>query len=180
MSRKMLRKRSISVVEIIIMSPGHELWNPTMEFAENCSWRAGSYLASKMRNREFEPNERVLAAIQDHRIVGFCTYANRDELPKGLDFTPFIGFMFVDEKYRGQRISEKLTDAACDCAGQQGYSGIFVLSGERGLYEKYGFAKIGDYQTIYDTVDQLFFKATPHNSGAQIAQSEFSSDCPKI
>ena len=151
------------MVEIIVMSSGHDLWNPTMEFSENCSWRAGQYLASKMRNREFEPNERVFAAIQDHRIVGFCTFANRDELPEGYNFTPFIGFVFVDEKHRGQRISEKLVAAACDYAGQQGYSGIFVLSGERGLYEKYGFAKIGDYRTIYDTVDQLFFKLIDTN-----------------
>ena len=32
------------------------------------------------------------------------------------------------------------------------------MSGEVGLYEKYGFEKVGDYETIYDSVDQLFVK----------------------
>ena len=30
------------------------------------------------------------------------------------------------------------------------------MSGEIGLYEKYGFVKLGDYETIYGSVDQLF------------------------
>ena len=30
------------------------------------------------------------------------------------------------------------------------------MSGEVGLYEKYGFRKIGDYGTIYGSVEQLF------------------------
>ena len=32
------------------------------------------------------------------------------------------------------------------------------MSGEVGLYEKYGFEKLGDYATIYGTTDQLFAK----------------------
>ena len=31
------------------------------------------------------------------------------------------------------------------------------MSGEVGLYEKYGFTKIGDFATIYGDTDQLFF-----------------------
>lgn len=31
-------------------------------------------------------------------------------------------------------------------------------SGERGFYEKYGFKKIGDYETIYESTKQLFSK----------------------
>ena len=146
------------MIEIKIMSFGHELWNRTIEFAEKCSWRAGRSLALKMRNNDFDNNERVLAAIENDEIAGFCTFANKDEMPEEYEFTPFIGFVFVDENHRGHRISEKLVDAACDYAGQQGYSVIYIMSGEQGLYEKYGFVKIGDYKTIYDSVDQLFYK----------------------
>ena len=32
------------------------------------------------------------------------------------------------------------------------------MSGEQGLYEKYGFEKIGDFETIWGTTDQLFQK----------------------
>ena len=146
------------MTEIIIMSFGHVLWNTTIEFADKCSWRAGPALALKMKNNCFENNERVLVAMEDSQIAAFCTFANTDELPKGYPFTPFIGFVFVDEKYRGHRLSQKLIDKACDYARQQGYSKIYIMSGELGLYEKYGFVKIGDYKTIYDSVDQLFYK----------------------
>ncbi len=33
-------------------------------------------------------------------------------------------------------------------------------AGEIGLYEKYGFEKLGDYETIYGSIDQLFVKST--------------------
>lgn len=45
---------------------------------------------------------------------------------------------------------------ACKLGKEQGYKKIYIMSGEIGLYEKYGFAKIGDYKTIYDSIDQLF------------------------
>lgn len=141
---------------IEILTPTHPLWNKTISFAENCSWRAGAVLARKMRENNFAENERVIIALENDDIAGFCTFANKDELPPEYDFTPFISFMFVDEKYRGHRLSGKLIDAACGIAKDQGFSIIYVMSGEVGLYEKYGFEKIGYYATIYGTTDQLF------------------------
>lgn len=146
------------MINIETIKCGHKLWADTIDFAEKCSWRAGAYLASKMKNNEFEENEWVLVALIDEKIVAYCTFVNKDELPDEYEFTPFVGFMFVDEKYRGNRLSEKLIDSACDLAINQGYSKIYILSGEIGLYEKYGFIKIGDYKTIYESVDQLFYR----------------------
>ena len=141
---------------IEIMKCGHPLWNKTITFAENCSWRAGTALAKRMRENAFAENERVLVELENDDIAGFCTFANKDELPEEYDFSPFIGFMFVDEKYRGHRLSGKLIDAACGIAKEQGFSSVYIMSGEVRLYEKYGFEKLGDYATIYGTTDQLF------------------------
>lgn len=146
------------MIKIEVMKYGHSLWSDTIEFAKNCSWRAGVYLANKMSNNEFEENERVLVGLIDDKIAGFCTFANKDELPTKYEFTPFVGFMFVDEKYRGNRLSEKLIESACDLAKKLGYTKMYIMSGEIGLYEKYGFVKIGDYRTIYESVDQLFYR----------------------
>ena len=143
---------------IEILTPVHHLWQKTTSFAESCSWRAGAALAQKMRENDFADNERVFIAIENDEIAGFCTFANKDELPPQYDFTPFIGFLFDDEKYRGHRLSGKLIDAACSLAKEQGFSKIYIMSGEVGLYEKYGFEKLGDYATIYWTTDQLFAK----------------------
>ncbi|MBR4180403.1 MAG: GNAT family N-acetyltransferase [Treponema sp.] len=144
---------------IQIMTSAHPLWHKTISFAETCSWRAGAALAQKMRENDFADNERVFIAIENDEIAGFCTFSNKDELSQEYDFTPFIGFLFVDEKYRGHRLSSKLIDTACSLAKTQGFTTIYVMSGEVGLYEKYGFEKLGDYATIYGTTDQLFSKS---------------------
>ena len=141
------------------MTSAHPLWQKTTSFAETCSWRAGAALAQKMRENDFAQNERVLIALENDEIAGFCTFTNKDELSQEYDFTPFIGFLFVDEKYRGHRLSSKLIDTACSLAKEQGFSKIYIMSGEVGLYEKYGFEKLGDYATIYGTTDQLFSKS---------------------
>ena len=45
-------------------------------------------------------------------------------------------------------------------ARELGYEKVYILSGEIGLYEKYGFEKLGDYKTIFGSIDQLFVKST--------------------
>ncbi len=57
-----------------------------------------------------------------------------------------------------KRVSEKLIEVTSEYAKSIGYETIYILSGEIGLYEKYGFEKISDEETVYGTVDQLFQK----------------------
>lgn len=145
--------------KIEVLTFGNELWDKVINYAETCSWGAGRVLAGKMRENDFEANERVIAALHGGDITAFCTFSNKDELPQEYEFTPFVGFVFVDEKYRGRRLSEKLIEAACVAAKEQGFTAIYIMSGEIGLYEKYGFRKIGDYGTIYGSTEQLFARA---------------------
>ena len=92
-------------MEISVMTYGHPLWDKTISFAENCSWKAGAFLANMMRNKEFSETERVIAASEDGKIIGYCTFAMKDELPDDVEYSPFIGFVFVDEGSRGKRVS---------------------------------------------------------------------------
>ena len=87
---------------------------------------------------------------------GFCTVAEKDELPEKYPFSPFIGFVFVSEQYRGKRLSERMIREAAAYVSTLGYQKLYIMSGETGLYEKYGFVKLGDYETIYGDTDQLF------------------------
>ncbi|MDE6280730.1 MAG: GNAT family N-acetyltransferase, partial [Oscillospiraceae bacterium] len=98
------------MTEIHLMTPGHALWDEIISLAETCSWRAGPFLAEKMKHNEFKGWERVCAACVDGKAAGFCTLAEKDELPEKYTFSPFIGFMFVDEPYRGKRLSELMID----------------------------------------------------------------------
>lgn len=146
------------MTQIHIMQKGDSFWDKTIALAEKCTWRAGAALAEKMRKNDFSDTERVAAAVVDGEAAGFCTFALADEISAEYGFTPFCGFVFVDEEHRGKRLSEKMIDAVSDYAASLGYEKLYIMSGETGLYEKYGFTRLGDYMTIYGTTDGLFVK----------------------
>ncbi len=148
-------------MEIHAITREHPLWEKTIVFAESCSWRAGPHLAKQMKDDRFATWERVIVACEGDEIIGYCTLCEKDELPDSHAFTPFIGFVFVDECHRGKRISGQMIRHACRYAVSLGYKAVYLLSGEVGLYEKYGFQKLGEYETIYGSVDQLFRLALP-------------------
>ena len=147
------------MTEFYLMTPEHVLWKEIISFAENCSWRAGSYLAEKMKNHDFKEWERVCAVYVNGKPAGFCTFAEKDELPEKFEFTPFIGFVYVGEPYRGNRLSEQMFRIIFPYAEGLGYDRIYIMSGEIGLYEKYGFIKLGEYETVYGSTDQLFVRS---------------------
>ena len=146
-------------MEIQLITQDHPLWKKTIAFAEHCSWKAGPVLAKRMRENAFLPWERVIVAADGENVAGYCTITEKDELPEKYGYTPFIGFVFVDERYRGKRISERMIGEACRYAKTLGYPAIYIMSGEQGLYEKYGFEKAGEFETIYGTKDRMFRKA---------------------
>ena len=147
--------------EILTIQPDHPMWEKTIAYARACSWRAGPALAGKMAENGFRDWERVIIAVLDGHIAGFCTLAEKDELPDRYPYSPFIGFVFVDEIYRGRRLAGQMIGQAARYAGTLGFQEVYVMSGEQGLYEKYGFEKTGDYETIYGTTEQLFRRALP-------------------
>lgn len=145
-------------MEIYAITNEHKLWNETISFAETCSWKGGHFLAGLMNQNNFLEWERVFVAFENNKIVGYCTFTKKDELSEEYDFSPFIGFIFVDESYRGRRISEMMINNVMKYAKMIGYDFVYIMSGEKGLYEKYGFTLIGNYETIYGNVEQLFRK----------------------
>lgn len=144
--------------EYFLMAQGHKFWDETIAFAERCSWRAGPFLAERMKENDFLPWERVCVTCVDEKTAGFCTFTQKDELPEEYGFEPFIGFVFVGEPYRGKRCSEGMIQTIIPYARGLGYKKLYVMSGEAGLYEKFGFAKLGEYRTVYNTTDQLFVR----------------------
>ena len=145
-------------MDILLIQKGHPYWERTIEFARGSSWRAGPFLAQRMEANDFQDWERVVVAVERDRVVGYCTFSEKDELPAEYGCAPFIGFVFVDERHRGNRISERMIEHALRYAKSLGFPSVYLMSGERGLYEKYGFENLGAYPTIYGTVDQLFRK----------------------
>ena len=143
-------------MEIYTLTSTHDKWESVAAFAEKCSWRAGKHLAELMRSDFFGDWERVFAAFENGEPVGFCTLSEKDELDPKYSYSPLIGFVFVDEVHRGRRISGRMIEKVLEYAKSIGYDKVYIMSGERGLYEKYGFSCMGDYESIYGGTDQLF------------------------
>lgn len=130
-------------------------WLIAVDYAQNCSWGAGKNLAKKMLNHDFTDWERVIIATEQDHIAGYCTIAKTDCIPN-IAYTPFIGFMFVDENYRGKRLSQRLIIYAMEYLKELGFKEVYLVSDHINLYEKYGFKVIdkkiapwGEEEKIY-------------------------------
>ena len=145
-------------MEINVLKQGDPLWEKVIPFAADCPWSAGPYLARMMENGEFRDWERVISAFEEGEPAGFCTFTQYDSLPEETGFSPFIGFMYVDGRHRGHRLSQKMAEAAMDYARSLGYTEVYLTSDEKGLYEKYGFVPIGVFMTHRGVAEQLFRK----------------------
>jgi len=144
---------------IEMISYDSDLWNPTSSYADNCSWSAGHFLAKAMQEKQLTDWERVFVAKDDGEIAGYCTLAKTDCIPDVM-YTPYIGFVFVGESYRGKRLSLSLIQYALQYAKELGFSNVYLVSGEQGLYEKYGFTKIEDTKDCWGRDEQIFMIST--------------------
>ena len=138
-----------------------DMWEAVINYADNCSWGAGKNLARQMRTSDFRDWERVFIALVDNQIAGYCTLAKTDCIPK-VPYTPYIGYMFVGEPYRGHRFSEKLINFALAYAKRVGFDKVYLVSDHVNLYEKYGFIKIDEKPAPWnpETLETIFMHLT--------------------
>ncbi len=135
----------------------NEGWDKLINYSKNCSWIAGKHLASLMEKNAFTEWESVFAAVSEGKIVGFCTFMKTDYYPENR-YSPWISSIYVDEAYRGCRISEKMIETVIAYAKKQGFSKVYIPSDIIGLYEKYGFEKIDKLQNYSGDIDNIFAK----------------------
>lgn len=134
-------------MEIKTLSPGDSLWDTAADFAEGCGWPAGADLAQRMRLGDFHDWEHVFLLTDGETIVGFCALSKTDRLVKA-PYCPYVSFLYIDSLYRGSRLSLKLIDAAQTHARANGFDRIFLVSSERGLYEKFGFSIVDQQSSL--------------------------------
>lgn len=136
-----------------------KLWEAVAEYAEKCSWRAGVTLAKQMKEGYFTDWERVFAALDGDHIAGYCTFCKTDCIPD-IAYTPYIGFVFVGEQYRGNRLSEKLILSALAYATGLGFERVYLVSDHVNLYEKYSFVKIDEKEAPWGAMETIFMHLT--------------------
>ena len=142
-------------MQIKIITPSDVLWNKVEKYAENSSWNAGKFLSNEMKNHSFSDWERVIACFEGEDICGYCTVTKSDCIPN-VSYTPYIGFIFVGEQYRGNRISQKMIEFAMEYLKSIAFDKVYLVSDHENLYEKYGFTVIdrkiaswGEEEKIY-------------------------------
>lgn len=133
----------------------NDFWELTINYAKDCSWIAGPFLAKQMRENKFQDWERVFIATDGLKICGYCTFTKTDCIPD-VTYTPYIGYLFVGEEYRGHRLSEKLIQQVLEYAKIVGFTKVYLVSGEKGLYEKYDFVKIEEKKDFWGEKEQIF------------------------
>ena len=134
------------------------LWDEVKRYAAACSWRAGKSLAQEMQNHAFSDWERVFVLHENGNIYGYCTVAKKDCIPD-LTYTPYIGYLFVDEKKRGHRIGQKLILAAMDYLRNVGFHEVYLVSDYENLYEKYGFSVICRAAAPWGAVEKIYHQS---------------------
>ncbi|MGL4372827.1 MAG: GNAT family N-acetyltransferase [Turicibacter sp.] len=130
------------------------VWAKTIETANNCSWGAGPNLGQRMKENKFEDFECPFAAIKDNEVVGFCTITKTDYIPN-CSYTPWIGFVFVDEHHRGSRISQKMINEVLAYAKLKEFNKVYISTEEENLYEKYGFVQIDSLKSYDHKIEKI-------------------------
>lgn len=109
-----------------------------------------------MQAEYFTDWQRVIIGLIDNQIVGFATFVETDSI-ENTGYCPFIGYIYVDQKYRGKRISQLMINEAIGYAKTMEFKKVYIHSGEIGLYEKFGFkeigkanSRLGELETIYE------------------------------
>ena len=125
-------------MQVKAITPSDELWNEVEKYAGICSWSAGKSLSNEMKRLSFSDWERVIVCFEDKEICGYCTVAKRDCIPD-VSYTPYIGYVFVGEPFRGSRISQKMIAFAMRYLKSIGFDKVYIVSDHENLYEKYGF-----------------------------------------
>ena len=138
------------------LTPGGEYWDETIAYAENSAWEGvRKHLADSMRKNEFAPWEAVFICLVDGKIAGYCTFLEEDYYPENR-YSPWISTIFVEEAYRGHRLSHRMIEAVMEYARECHFEKVYIPSDMDGFYEKCGFVPIdtlinyaGDRDTVF-------------------------------
>ena len=137
------------------LNQNEKLWQELIDYANNCDWETWPILAQKMEENNFLDWEKVFIAIDDEKIVWFCTFTKEDWVPD-CDYSPFVWFIFVDDNYRWKRVSEKMINTVEEYAKTLNFKKLYIVSDHQGLYEKYWFEKIDEKADEMWRIESIF------------------------
>lgn len=127
-------------IHIIDMASSSVLTAQLMQYAKNCSFQgSGTYLAEIVENGELQGWERVFCVLSSDKIIGFGALM-RSSCVDDEGHTPWLDFLFVDEKYRNRNIGRAIVYHICQYAKNLGFSTVFLCTlSHANYYHRLGF-----------------------------------------
>lgn len=144
-------------MEIYTLQEADKLWNQLIEYASQISWRAGKSLVRKMNFNVFVDWEKIIVAVENNNIIGFCTVTKTDSSCDET-YMPFIGYIYIDEKHRGKRLSSQLIDYSVGYLKNLGFDKVHIISNHVNLYEKFGFKVIDTITSKNGEIEKIYQK----------------------
>lgn len=86
---------------------------------------------------------QIVAVTENEEIIGSYSFVAKELVKDNHNYTPWLGTLFVKEKYRGRHYSPLLIENACQRVQKMGYNHLYLATDHIGLYEKFGFEEIG-------------------------------------
>ncbi len=123
-----------------------------VRFARGCSWQGtGAYFAECLEDMHSDIN-KVVAAYDDGKVIGFAALVSESCI-ENTAFTPWLDFLYVDEKYRNRGIAKSIVDYLLCSALSDGIEKVYLctVSHEK-MYEKFGFVTM--YKTFINIEDE--------------------------
>jgi len=149
-------------LKITVLSAGNKAvdCSAIIKWAETWDWGVGEIVANRLGSNNFKDWETVFIITIDEQYAGLCILEKKDGWGTDLDpaLTPFITVVYVDPKFRGRRLCEKLLGAASDFAHSLGFDAVYLISSEKGFYEKFGFEKYAQTVTLSGTTEPVYKK----------------------
>lgn len=83
-------------------------------------------------------------ALKDKEQMIGCAGLIPNDFISRMDLAPWLCALFVDENYRGKKLSQLLIEQAKKDTRKLGYPTLYLCTDHNGFYEKLGFTYIGD------------------------------------
>lgn len=130
-----------------------------IDYFRNCSWGAAKFLYKLIDEKKVEEvlgeNTKIIALVDNQKVISFATYAKRDCIIDDKLF-PWIGFVYTDKEYRGNRYSQQVINYIINKATIDDFSNVYLATDHIGFYEKYGFEYVEDRLDIYNEISRIY------------------------
>jgi len=132
-----------------------------IQWATTWDWGVGKIVAGRLSKKNFNDWETVVVLTIDEQYAGFCILEKKDDWGTDIDsaLTPFITAVYIDPKFRGNRMSEILLKSASNVAHSLGFSSVYLISSQQAFYEKYGFEKYIQTVTLSGSIEAVYKKS---------------------